>query len=486
MIKRINIYILMMSCLTALLLAACSSSDIEPIESDRGYAERYLQLVLNTPTIESRTQVPDTPDTAEESNISNAEIYLVKEGNVTQLDIVIVTSIDEDTWEARAAIPDDLSPGDYYLYVIANPDMNNYNKTTYADFVGRYDAPNPSPAWEPNHFLMVNTTNDIDKDNYDATGGKKITIPETPGVIETSLSIERLAVKVQVEDKTKETTGAISLIGSDLVCADKNNTCEVEDINITRTALLNCVNSYNLIQQWKKIDSNPNSGSPGTTASKEEAWLLTPSTNPNLYDIETGYYNRLMETGTLEGLSENSWVNTGGFMYCLENNPPMYNDEYPTDATDLPTKSKGRTTAVLIETQITVSDCNEVQNGTIYRYGEKLYTCEAALKADNEGLDMNNSGIQKYEGGKMYYIVWLKDDRYQVNYNGTLVEYYALFRNSWNILTVTGISGWGDDKPSEPPTDPIDEVKIGLDTEVRVNFWKIENTEHTLGGSNAV
>ena len=33
---------------------------------------------------------------------------------------------------------------------------------------------------------------------------------------------------------------------------------------------------------------------------------------------------------------------------------------------------------------------------------------------------------------------------------------------------------------------PIDEVKIGLDTEVRVNFWKIENVTHTLGENNKI
>lgn len=484
MIKRINIYVLVMTCMSVLLLTACSSSDTDPLGEEGGHAERYLQLVLKAPATTSRTQVPDTPDTAEESMISDAEIYLVREGHITKLDIVVVSPINEDSWEARSEIPESLSPGDYYLYVVANPDMNNYNKSTYAEFVGRYDVLNPTPAWQPNHFLMVNTTNDINSIDYDATGGRKITIPTTPGVIETTLSIERLAVKVQVEDKTKENPGAITLIGSDLICATEDNTCEVTDISITRTTLLNCVNSYNLIQKW--AENNPNSGSPGTTNSKEEAWLLTPSTNPDMYDIETGYYNRLLEIGTLEGLRENSWVNTGDFMYCLENNPPMYSDEFPSNATDIPTKSKGRTTAVLIETQITVSDCNEVQDGTIYRYGDKLYTCEEALMANNEGLDMSNAGIQKYKEGKMYYIVWLRDDRYQVDYNGTLVEYYALFRNSWNILTVTGISGWGDEEPSEPPTDPIDEVKIGLDTEVRVNFWKIENVTHTLGENNKI
>lgn len=521
--------------LTAGLYTSCTSESILGSEKGEGEsATRYIRLTLNAPHPDTRTQVPDTDDTPEESKISSVNLYLVKDGQtaVQSLGRASVVPLNDGTWEAYSYLPSDAAVGDkYYLYVVANQGKDAYSTAGQDALIGVYtagagdDSNNPAaPAWvwQPNRFLMTNTTNIASADaiNYSKAGAAFIVSAEPK--TEVTVSIERLAVKVEVDASQMQPIDP-EKVNVNMGVETGKGECTVKEIKIIRTTLVNCVKQYNLVQHW---GADGNDFVDDVTARPSQKWLYTPSSATTYLVDDNGYYNRLTVTtdaqGNVTGGTDpetlNGWVEanndagagTKHYMYCLENNPPTWNTEYPeTPITIIGTKSNGRTTAVVVEAQVIVSDETQLTDGTVYRFGDKLYTTEKAFMQekypDLSGTEYDeklaqlkaNRSLQTFEGGKMYYTVYLIDDRYTHTEAGVAGDvsssnrgsaaagqpyyYYAVFRNSWNVLTINSIVGWGDDKPTEPPTDPIDKTKLGLSTTVRANYWKIESREHTLG-----
>lgn len=511
------------------LTLSCSTDSL-PAGGQEG-SLKYIRLTLNAPLPDTRTQVPDTPDSPEESRISSVNLYIVDEGgtSVQSLGRAVVVKIDEDTWEAYSYLPAEASAGSkYYLYVVANQGTATYDYSNWDALIGSVtaspgsDANSPqAPAWmwQPNRFLMTNTTNGAAAEGR-MKAGVPFVIEEGTNPTEVTVSIERLAVKVEVD--ATEAKNGIDPAKCKLGVEEGKPECSVTGVKITRTALVNCVSQYNLIQHWGEAGNEFNDEVTTPTSVK---WLFTPSSVLS-YGIAGGYYNRLTVTTDANGnvtdgidpalitgwTPANTEANATDkhFMYCLENNPPTWNTEFPDKAIGVAgTKSKGRTTAVVVEAQVEVSDPSQLTAGTVYRFGDKLYTSELAFRQEKYS-DLSDAefkavldalkasrAFQTLAGGKMYYTVYLLDDRYMHTEQGvagdvspsdrgsgtagTPYYYYAVMRNSWNVVKINQILGWGDDKPTEPPTDPIDESKIGLATIVRANFWKIEERDHILG-----
>lgn len=440
-----------------LLLAACTTDHESDFPEERGNNLLCLTLTTNA---DSRTQIPDKDGTEAESFIKSADIYLV---NSTHTDVIGPMPIIVINSYGATEIPDGMT-GEYYMYVVANP-TRTYSTESYDKFIGEYTIPNPSSVWEPYHFLMVNTTNDIVIDTNDNNGGVKITIPGNADVYAT-VNVERLAVKVEVKTDLitgENKTANIKLIGQPVKGIDDASTTTITDVVVEGSTLINCISSYNLIQQWS------NGTNIVTMLDKPQDYsdvlLVTPSSTEGF----TNYYNKPENSDT-----EWNWTSAGTPMYCLENNPPKYSDELPD------TKAKGLPTGILLKVKVSLGD--DVVSDTFYRFGNRLYTSMQALRLDypEDVVSSDNPGIKEYKDGYMYYTVYLKDDRYTMP--ETDKYYFAVFRNSWNTISIKGISNFGKDEPGDEydPEDPIDEEKEGINIEVRANFWTIIKTNHIL------
>lgn len=445
--------------LIGLGLSACNNSDVLPPEYIGG-SDTYIELKLSAKTT-SRTQTPETDGTQEESCISSAQVFLVRKFTNEIITVPYTEFIympEQEIYEGKATLPTTVKDGEYYIYVIANPQGMSFRTDTYNDFIGTYKANTPEQLWKSNNFLMSNTVNNI---NNQDNGGvlAEIKRGETNTVV---INVERLAVKVEASvDKDLNTEGIKATTFQD------DPEVKIVNVTITGATLANCVNHFNLIQQWEtSLPSNEATG---------EAWLVTPSTNKN-YPMEGGYYKK---SGNMD--KNNDFINLNTPMYCLENNSPYYNDLVEEDKQqEVITKMKGRTTAIVFRVKVELSK----ENNTFFRYKGKVYADWDKLIADfneleeysDNKVEAREKGLEFFEDGYMYYTYWIKDN----GYTNKSKNYYAVMRNTWYKANVIGLANLGKDTPKEKEEDPIDEDKCPLTLTLKIRPWEYKYIDHIL------
>lgn len=286
-------------------------------------------------------------------------------------------------------------------------------------------------------------------------------------------------------------------------------------------ALMNCVNSFNLIQVYKS-----------DTLHDHDDVIYTPSSSntysfpsiPNSFKCDGYYYTDPSEKASSSSLPEYNelvFVPAGSALYCLENNPDYYPGTYEKTSgkTGVPSvsdsKMMGRCTAVVFRAQLKLADGfdsdftideplgengdqGEWQNAdatgqptkantditaTIYSYKSKLYHSLAKLVTDNGSLagkdnaGLRAAGVKVYENGYMYYTYYIS----KTDYNVTISPYYCVERNKSYRLNVTEVNSFGDDLPCDytnyDPEDPIDRATPRINVSADVLPWDAKETQ---------
>lgn len=382
-----KLYKILLTTLVALFLTSCID-DMVPDDSScskhqNSKGNLYLTLSFNINTNQktvSRTYGLDDPDEDYERKITDLRVFLADRNNSSApvYEIKDVTMKDATTTEP--ILVDNAMRQGYLLFVVANPPSGfNPNLSNLEAFVGSYTLGSSenecSEIWQPNHFMMVNVNNHLEdyKFNPDAHyGGVPLEIDgsndygiDSPFRI--SVTLDRVAAKIVIDTRNA------SFDFSDF--NDNSANGVFTDVKIDGVALINCANSFNLIQKWEKgsfwkkhWDDQVRSSTTASRTATETGpygypflWCVTPNNERDYkgnYDPYTAYYKLGREKIFYNGLDEymniipqsvnpddyNTYpgqyelaagaankfktLNLDGTQtfYCLENNSPVYID----------------------------------------------------------------------------------------------------------------------------------------------------------------
>lgn len=502
-------------------------------------ANLFLSFQVD-PEDATRTTGATEDDETTEAKISSLRLFLVKCTSNGEPDATAAVAeigsdlidLDSDTQTAEAKIIS--TNGDYQLlYVIANcPSGLTIKTTSYADFIGSYSLTNTASAvgavWTENKFMMVNSFDA----NKTVTGGPTcynggILLDFSNQTNTATVALERVAAKVVAgQDKFLDFSAKLQKVYG----ADDEHGYVISAAEIDAWALMNCVNSFNLIQKYTpdtktfhKIGTStpdvivtPSSVDQGTSA-----YPVAKKNTDGSFIASSGYYYTNPTFTGFDASDEPTYtdlvfVDAGESLYCLENNPPYFPDSYTKNNGLSPTaavsdsKMKGRCTAVIFRAKILLADGFDSGadtepvigpgtpgswdefptkayktdiDTTIYMYKGKYYADLTRLKTDNsstlgsctDNASLRAAGVKVYEDGYMYYTYYLT----KTEITGCYSPYYCVERNKSYRLTVKAVSGLGDDLPCDytnyDPEDPVDMAIPKMKVTVDVLPWKIKD-----------
>lgn len=539
--------------LFAFAAALCfSSCEKHGLDFHRSDANLIVNLDIKS-DIATRTAGDSEVDpTDEESEISSVQFFLAawdatnsKPASNTQ--VIKISDTDVDGTSVGANV--NLSGGNYLLYVIANcPSGLTLDLDSYDDFIGSYGEAASSitnvngsitdvtKIWDDDNFMMVNSV-DYNTGTGCYNGGVLVNFANQN--ITAEVAIERVSAKI-IADQDKFIDFSASMqkvLGPYDDVAGEYVDYVISSAKIDAWALMNCVNSFNLIQKYT-TDTRDFHKLLSTDDLKDV--IVTPSSDDTKYPVakkttvpatnmkSVGYYYTNPEftgfnaTTNEPEYTELEFVDAGETLYCLENNPPYYPTTYTKNDGSTPTpavsdsKMKGRATAVVFRAQILLADGFDADaytgshDGTdpvgiddtpgtwdeyptkayttdlvrtIYEYKGKYYADDARLKADNTALSscadnaaLRAAGVKVYENGYMYFTYYITN----TGIPGCHAPYYCVERNKCYKLTVKAVSGLGDDLPCDyshyDPEDPVDMAIPRLKVTVDVLPWKVKET----------
>lgn len=427
--------------------------------------------------------------------------------------------------------------GNYQLaYALVNcPDGLTIKTDTYAEFIGSYSYVNKTvldnfwkvtysttdPAEvESGSFFMVNGV-DSNIGSKNNNGGVFVDFSSTTSA---TINLERLAAKIVAdEDDYIDFSSKRQKVYGD----DDSDAYIVSSARIDAWALMNCVNSFNLIQKYS-IDKIYNKN----TSSEDNYVVNTPSSSNEYpwskidasrnFTPSTGYYFTNPASATDNNgnptYTELEFVPAGSALYCIENNPDYFDNgdsgyiKYSGKtaiASVSDSKMSGRCTAVIFRAQLllangfesditidenlgkdpdkgewdrtpTRGDIDSKITATIYSYRSKLYKSLTRLKTDNPSVDitsvetLRSSGVKVYVNGYMYYTYYIaKNDLNSLE--PQISPYYCVERNKSYKLTVMEVKAFGDELPCNAakydPEDPIDRAVARITVSVDVLPW---------------
>ena len=476
------------ACLCA--AAVLSSCDKDPVPAKHMEANLTVKLMVeNTPATKT-TGSETEADLDTESYISSVRLFSVAS------DLSSVTEITELEFTPgsntiKATIPSDRATG--LLYVIANcPSWLTIDTSSYANFVGSYSGANANipSLWADNNFMMVNLQNGI-TDSTDKAG----VAYDTNSSLSPIVHLERLAVKIKAEPS--ESINCLPLrtnvMGNDCIYT-------VMSMAMDGVALLNCVNSFNLVQSWAQAKN-------WTADGCVEQILQSPSYSTD-YSRTDGYYDNVPANLTFYPMDK--------VFYCLENDSPVY--DILTDKTYSDyvagTKMKGRVTALVFRVQVkTASEFNseviineplypdpyegdwtiitragstDEEARTLFMYKGLCYADVSLLpESAKQGISgltdyakLRENGVSVYEDGYMYYTYWIED----TNYTDGGESYLSVMRNTSYNFTVNSIDSFGDDIPCGEyiDTDPILKATPKIKVSLKILDWNDVSAHYTL------
>lgn len=479
------------SCIVA--AAVLSSCDKDYVPEKQITSTFTIKLAVDGSSTTTKTTGSERDEALEEeSYISSVRLFSVA-ANLSSITEITEFEFSPGSSIIEASIPSTCSSG--LLYVIANcPDWLTINTDSYSDFVGSYSGQNSNipDLWADNNFMMVNVQNRATEAGVDKAG-----IPyDLADGNEAEVRLERLAVKINAAPSESINYRPLwtSVTGNGIVYS-------VTTMNIDGVALLNCVNSFNLVQQWDK-------GEGWTADGCAEQILVSPSSNKT-YSLTGGYYDTVP--------SSLVFYPTDKTYYCLENNSPIY--DILDDGTTLDfvpgTKMKGRVTALVFRVQAKIASrfdseviineplyveedehtwteittkagSTDEQARTFFRYKGLCYADASLLPAKaREGVEdlsdynaLRENGVSVYEGGYMYYTYWIED----TNYTDGGKHYLSVMRNTYYDLTVNSIDAFGDDLPCGEyiGTDPILLANPKISVSLKILDWTDVSAHYTL------
>lgn len=529
--------------IVSVIAISCQRSDMFDKPSK---ANLFISLMVDSGTGTRTDGSVSDPATDEEKKFSSVRLFLVKCTStgtpVASTPVVEIgkNDITLDGTSVNASIS--TTNGDYQLlYVLANcPSTLSIAKDDYDSFIGSYSqtVSNLSSIWSDDNFFMVNS---VDYNSGTGCHNGGVLVDFSNQTISVSVTMERLAAKITAgQDKMIDFSAKLQKVyGPYDDVAGEYTDYVISSARIDAWALMNCVNSFYLIQKYA-TDEKDFHRVHGSTTDVPDV-IVTPSSastypvakihnsNPNDDFKSAGYYyTNPAFTGfdsDVPTYSELEFVDAGETLYCLENNPSYFpsgtfKKNNGTNATPAvsDSKMKGRCTAVIFRAQILLADgfdadaytgshngtdpvaddpdgpdnwdiyptraYNTAITKTIYMYKGKYYADLTRLKEDfsdalgtcaDDNASLRAAGVSVYERGYMYYTYYVT----KTDIDGCHVPYYCVERNKSYKLTVKAVSGLGDDLPCNfvhyDPEDPVDMAIPKLKVTADVLPWNVKD-----------
>lgn len=500
----------------ALSLSACSSDD-DSGNSSSEKAQAYMTLQLVGPqAVQSRTQegADGTQEgTAVENKISKVQVLLCNLGStIISYEYPLTGTALTETSAGAVTKPFQVQTGTYDVYVVANPktdlnvgdDVNTLvlDDVTMATMKSDYAA--------DNNFMMFSQCHGTDQ-----VSGTSINITEANGYDNPAtcapIKLDRLPVKIK---STLDDNPDISGVTSEASI--------ITAVSLEGFKLLNGAKKTNLQQHWSAASTSQNTN---ITSNPWNNVLQVPSMNGTT-GTDFDYYNHITDfrtiTTTGSGTSatytavKDRYFSVDAYsasatsdIYCMENNPSIAGTGMA---------QVGNTTGLVYQIKATVptSDQKAGEN-CFYWYGTSYYATLEALEEDyptvftSAGTNrttaeselvtaMSKMGdaqeedlsafrvkynIKVYKNGIMYYTYYIKDENYVNGAAADAMPYYSVMRNTIYDLTVKALQRVGTDvpggwNPEITSSDPVDQTKVYMVVEAKVNPWVLNNQDIIL------
>lgn len=500
----------------ALSLSACSSDD-DSGNSSSEKAQAYMTLQLVGPqAVQSRTLPGEDgteTGTAVENKITKVQVLLCNSGSST-IDYVypLTGTALTETSTGVVTKPFEVQTGTYDVYVVANPktdltvgqDVNTVvlDDVTMATMKSDYAA--------DNNFMMFSQCHGTDQ-----VSGTSINITEANGYDNpatcAAINLDRLPVKIKS-----------TLATSPDITGVKTEAPIITAVSLEGFKLLNGATKTNLQQHWSAASDSKNTNvTPNLWNNVLQVPLMDGITGPSFE-----YYNHITDfrtiTATGTGASatftavKDLYFNVDAYgalatsdIYCMENNPTVAGSG---------TAQVGNTTGLVYQIKATVTGSDgKAGENCFYWYGTSYFASLAALEAAYptvftslgttrtaaEGeltAAMALSGdaqetalsefrvkynIKVYKNGIMYYTYYIKDENYVNGAAADAKPYYSVMRNTIYDLTVKALQRVGTDvpggwNPEISSDDPVDQTKVYMVVEAKVNPWVLNNQDIIL------
>lgn len=528
-----------LSVIAALVLSSCDKNEVS---RPNDFGEPNLTIHLNTDLSLVTRTVGAKEDSASvaEKKISSVRVFLAPASSdgtpVPNTEVMEIggnmMNFDGSSVQAKVF---GLKSNYQLLYVLANcPSTLSVKTDSLAAFIGSYkqiDTAVLKNFWKENNFLMINGV-ESNAGTNNKFGGVFVDFSSS---VSTTVTLERLAAKIVADQdpnidfssKRQKVLGKVTEYTSPTPHKDTVDYI-ISSAEIDAWALMNCVNSFNLIQAYVTDTLSKHYGSGIITTPSSALDYPYPTLGNSLNS--TGYY---YSNPAVTGMENNvpkyealNFVPVGDSLYCLENNPPYYDKghEYSTSGkVGVPSvsdsKMMGRSTAVIFRAQLLLADGFDADatidedldradgNGhwhsepplptkadtritaTLYSYKSKMYADLDRLWADNVALNgisdpatLRSKGCKVYENGYMYYTYYINKNDFEADYAipSNIAPYYCVERNKSYKLNVTDVTSFGDDVPcgtGYDPEDPIDRATPRIKVKIEVLPWTVKEDQ---------
>ena len=460
----------------ALAFTACSSDNegIKPADEVGGF---YLRLSLVGEQTRTELETPQEDASVEESKVTTGTLYLYEGSNlrfqkkITESDWETATPGQGNTGTTNAiavSVNNVKENTEYSVYFLANDTHDSPLGGTFvanAAFAGKYA--------EDNAFVMFNQNDpkheasqykvEFTAENKSANNPAKIKNGQ-------AIQIERVVARIDAPEVGEVKTIATPSEGTPSE-SQKDAQTKVEKLELVKYAISNLPKKTNIMQQW-------NSG----------AFVM-----PNL--ASTDYFNAYDEFGdNLENKGNDLFVTTTDAPknYVFENKALANGNEY---------------TAMYMQFKVTLkTDADtekDFEDGTFYRYDNKIYTSLESIKKSIGGTNPFGDGvtvetllgngegklnrneakecaaseadlakfrkdyhIEVFHKGLCYYNVPVE------NQNQKFTDNYTTLRNTIYRIKVNSIYNIGTDVPNGKPDDVKPNYYIQVS--VSVNPWVLK------------
>ena len=433
----------------------------------------YIRLQISTGGEMSATRSKPTggedgdgrePGTSDENKINNVTLFLYDaDVDINTATDLTTTAIDKILYfETITEIADGISPiekiystetqeiiglkeASYNVLAIANCDLRNQTFANLQDLLD-YELEN-TQLWTAQSFVMSSE----ETAQLPEAGSPTINASTEQYPATTSITIERLAARVDYQKENSYTT-----------TTDDDNTIE-GTVTIEKVMLVNDFKRGEYL--FKRVANTVDATSGWTYLTDETAtngvatnWVVDPYLTKDKVETDYNYYFPKL-SGWESALSEGTQVTD-------QNNQTWYRIGYTMENTnDIQSNNKSDyATGVVFQAKF---DPNEVtgtenQDGTFYKYNDKLYANLTDIQDENLPEDLTEDnykdyGIVKYDQGRCYYTWWIKHSNDAQNEPGVME--YAIVRNNIYQLKVNSIAGLGDNVPGDESLEIIVAVK---------------------------
>ena len=508
------------------MMASCSNDELEGVDNGQNNngettLTQIALSVASSATTKAGTQGETEFGKEEEYTVNDLTVLLANENGIVQQ--IITPDLKPNTGEStnaakeiRATEPFKVTPGDYYIYVLANYNNSRValspiiqGQTALKEIFSIAES-SISELSESGNFLMANTTTPtkttIAEGSATSTEIKDDGAPETdnPQTVQLiKVDIERVVGKVTFN----QTTTTWTLKNAN------DNSKDFASVTLNGAGLINLNKKMYLVKGSEKANNKPVAGDwaypkdPNydktlTGADGESTWLtenfanpratITPGFTSIFYCPENTMASAAQQNGQTTGVVyKATWTpnTSNGYTTLDQNGSDVYSQRFKSvlDKSDKDSR---------ITSDIFTKNVSDQDSKTFYTFGDLifknkyaacLYKCivekssaddiNSAFTAlvgtsgsETSDDNLEASDIYKYSDGVCYYPVWIKHN--PTSEIAMEQDKYGVVRNHWYELTVTDIKKLGVNKPTyDDPDDPDDPDEVNIQVQAKIKEW---------------